>query len=161
MLLIPGTAHKEWLLYSVTKHFTYISKSIQLKPLNLQGMPLSDSDNPTCLALIICLAQCEATQQHNETHSPALALVLSLALGFLLCIDGIQRALHFWKSPKRSFLTFCLGPPNVYPVVRVASCWVSPWQRLMGSGFSTLESSLCAIYIVIEQGQCNRSNHSQ
>ena len=39
-----------------------------------------------------------------------------------------------------------LGGLNVYPTASVASCWVCPWQRLMGSDFSTLESRLHAIH---------------
>ena len=61
------------------------------------------------------------------------------------CIDGIWRTV-LKKKLEKVTSEILLGGPNVYPTARVASCWVRPWQRLMGSDFSTLESRLHAIH---------------
>lgn len=109
----------------------------------MRNIPHWLPDSSTYLGLIICLTQCE-TMKYSELsisspHSPIPSLFPSS-----LCFDGTWRAVCFLKIPRRSFLKICLGALNVYSIVRVASCWVSSWQRLMGSNFSTLESGLCA-----------------
>lgn len=70
---------------------------------------------------------------------------LSFSL-FVLMESGEQLFFFFFEKPKKVISEILPGGPNVYPAARVASCWVRPWQRLMGFGFSTLESGLRALH---------------
>ena len=145
MLLIQGPHfNKKSLSSSVTKHFTYTSKSIQLNSVHLQGTPLSDSENPAYLGLIICWPGVKQSSTMKLIFRFSFFPFIFHFFLFVLMKSGEQ----FKKKKKLEKVTskILLGGPNVYPAARVASCWIRPWQRLMGSDFSTLESRLHAIH---------------
>lgn len=160
MLLIQGPHfNKKSLSSSVTKHFTYTSKSIQLNSVHLQGTPLSDSENPAYLGLIICWPGVKQSSTMKLIFRFSFFPFIFHFFLFVLMKSGEQFKKKK-KSLRRSLLKFCLEVQmftQQQGLLRAGSVLGRDWWALTSAPWRA-DSML---YTVIEQELCNCSNHSQ